>query len=86
MILPCEDSKLATEVEGRKSHLQLGRYDNLPNLQECALTCILDKEIQLMIKINHLKQALERQKGYAPELTFQIIDSTKMGIIDINTI
>ena len=44
MLLPCEDSSLAREVIKRKSH-PLSLNQNLPNMQEVALTCIIEKEV-----------------------------------------
>ena len=59
MLLPCEDNALATEVENRQARAAMGTYDRLTDIQECAITCIIDKELDLMRKINGLKRSLE---------------------------
>lgn len=87
MLLPCEDNALATEVENRQSRVAvMGKYDKLTDIQECAITCIIDKELDLMRKINGLKKSLEASSDYSMAKAFQAIDTNGSGSIDAKSI
>lgn len=79
MLLPCEDNQLAIKVESRPAKMPLGKYEKLADIQECAITCIIDKELELLRKVNGLKQSMERSPEYSTLATFQMIDPHGSG-------
>ena len=71
MILPCENNKVALEAERRiQNQVSPGRVFQLPEIQECVLTSILDKEISMIVEVQILIATLEKQPNYSPIDTF----------------
>ena len=81
MLLPCEDNQLAIKVESRPSKMPLGKYEKLADIQECAITCIIDKELELLRKVNSFKQSMEILPEYSARATFQMVDPHKSGSV-----
>lgn len=81
MLLPCEDNQLAIKVESRPPMAPLGKYEKLTDIQECAVTCIIDKELELLRKVNGLKQGMERSPEYNARATFQLVDVSNSGSV-----
>ena len=50
MLLSCEDNGLVEQVEGRQPHLVLTN-ELLPDIQEIAITLILEKEVEMSKKV-----------------------------------
>jgi len=86
MLLPCEDNALATEVENRPAGAALGTHDTLTDIQECAITCIIDKELDLMRKINGLKKSLEASSDQGMAPAFQALAASGSGSADAKSI
>lgn len=86
MLLPCEDNQLAITVEARPPMPALGKYKKLTDIQECAITCIIDKELELVRKVNGMKQNLERSPEYSARATFQIIDERNCGNLNLTNL
>jgi len=86
MLLPCEDNALATEVENRQARAAMGTYDRLTDIQECAITCIIDKELDLMRKIKGLKRSLEASADHSMAAAFRALDASGSGSADAKSI
>lgn len=81
MMLPCEDNFLRNLTLDRPSR-RVGRYDHLPRDIELALATVLEKEVDLMRRLEILKRELEVQYDYSPFAAFRSVDRYNSGRID----
>ena len=73
IILPCSDISLRADVTQRPSR-RTNRFENLPVLVEKELAILLAKEIDFELRLEQLKQDLERFKRFSIRRAFKAID------------
>ena len=81
MLLPCTDNFLRNMTLDRPSHF-VGRYDSLPYDIERALLDILEKEVDLMRRLDILKRELELRYDFSSLAAYRSIDRYNDGRIN----
>ena len=81
MLLPCTDNFLRNMTLDRPSRF-VGRYDSLPYDIERALLDILEKEVDLMRRLDILKRDLEFRYDYSSLAAYRSIDRYNDGRIN----
>lgn len=82
MVLPCEDNFLRRLTQERPS-FRVGRYDFLPRDIERGLCEIIERELELLRKLEILKIELELRYDYSAFAAFKSIDRYNEG--NVNT-
>lgn len=72
---------LRKQVEKRPNRY-IGRYDFLPRPVELALTSLIEKEIDLQLRMEHTKRELERRPDFSTIDAFNAIDDYGFRFID----
>ena len=85
ILLPCSDIYLRADVTQRPS-CRTGRYDNLDSMVEKELAILLAKEIDFELRLEQLKQDLERFKRFSIRRAFKAVDYQNNKVIDEATI
>lgn len=81
MLLPCTDNVLRNITLDRYSS-RVGRFDSLPYDIERALTDILEKEVDLMRRLDTLKRELEIRYDFSSLAAYRSIDRYNDGRIN----
>jgi hypothetical protein len=81
MLLPCEDNFLRKVALDRYAQ-RVGRHDYLPRDIESAVTDLINKELDLIRKIELLKGDLQLKYDYTSYAAFRAIDRFNDGTID----
>jgi len=81
MLLPCTDNLLRNIALDRPS-FRVGRFDSLPYDIERALLDILEKEVDLMRRLDILKRELELRYDYSSLAAYRSIDRYNDGRIN----
>ena len=81
IILPCSDVYLRADVTQRPSKRTL-RFENLDPMVEKELAILLAKEIDFELRLEQLKQDLEKFKVFSIRRAFKAIDYQHNKIID----
>ena len=81
MLLPCTDNLLRNITLDRPSRF-VGRYDSLPYDIERALCDILEKEVDLMRRLDTLRRDLEIRFDYSTLACYRSIDRYNDGRIN----
>ena len=81
IILPCVDNYLRADVTQRPSRRTLP-HENLDFMVEKELAILLAKEIDFELRLEQLKQDLEKFKAFSIRRAFKAIDYQNNKIID----
>ena len=81
MLLPCTDNFLRNMTLDRPSRF-VGRYDSLPYDIERCLLDILEKEVDLMRRLDILKRELELRYDYSSMAAYRSVDRYNDGRIN----
>ena len=81
MLLPCTDNLLRNITLDRPSY-RVGRFDSLPYDIERALLDILEKEVDLMRRLDILKRELEIRYDFSSLAAYRAIDRYNDGRIN----
>ena len=81
IVLPCADTYLRAACTQRPSRRTLS-YENLDPLVERELAILLAQEIDFQLKLEQLKQDLEKFKKFSIRRAFKAIDSANFRYID----
>ena len=81
ILLPCSDIYLRADVTQRQS-VRTPQYDNLDTVIEKELAILLAKEIDFELRLEQLKQDLERFKRFSIRRAFKAVDYHDNKIID----
>jgi len=81
IILPCEDNGLRRQAQDRRAY-RVARYENLPLDIERAITAIIEREIELIRRLDLLKRELEVRFDFSPYACFKTIDRYGEGFIN----
>lgn len=81
MLLPCTDNLLRNITLDRPS-FRVGRFDSLPYDIERALVEIIEKEVDLMRRLDILKRDLEVRYDYSALSAWRAVDKYNDGRID----
>jgi Ca2+-binding EF-hand superfamily protein len=81
MLLPCTDNLLRNITLDRPS-FRVGRFDSLPYDIERALVEIIEKEVDLMRRLDILKRDLEIRYDYSTLSAYRAVDKYNDGRID----
>ena len=81
MVLPCEDNFLRNLTQER-SAFRVGRYDSLPRDIERGLIAIIERELELLRRLEILKVELELRYDYSAFAAFKSIDKYNEGSIN----
>ena len=81
MLLPCEDN-LLRRIAQERYPLRVGRYDYLPRDSENALTELVERELELLRRLDGLKGDLEVRYDYSTYAAFRAIDRYNEGAIN----
>lgn len=80
MLLPCEDNCLRTITLERHA-CRVARYENLPLDIERGISGIIEREIELLRRLDNLKRELEIRYDFSPYAAFKTIDRGCEGAI-----
>jgi hypothetical protein len=81
MVLPCEDNFLRKLTQERASY-RVARYGFLPRDIERGLVDILERELDLLRKLDHLKNELEVRYDYSVFAAYKTIDKYNEGSVN----
>ena len=81
IVLPCANSYMRAEVTQRPSK-KTNRYEKLDTIIERELAILLAKEIDFQLKLEGLKQELERYPKFNIRHCFKAIDYLNYKVID----
>lgn len=81
MILPCEDNFLR-RVTMERASFRCGRYDHLPRDIESAFTDIIEKELNLLRRLDMLKKDMSSRYDYTAYAAYRSVDRYNDGCID----
>lgn len=81
MLLPCTDNLLRNITLDRHSQ-RVGRFDSLPYDIERAVLDVLEKEVDLMRRLDTLKRELELRFDYSSLAAYRSIDRYNDGRIN----
>ena len=85
IILPCANIPLRALVTQRPSR-KTPRYENMDRMVERELAILLAKEIDFELRLEQLKQDLERFNSFSIRKAFKAIDYQNYKIIDEGSI
>ena len=85
IILPCADIHLRADVTQRPSR-KTPRYENLDRMVESELAILLAKEIDFLLRLEQLKQDLEKFNSFSIRRAFKAIDYQNYKVIDESSI
>ena len=85
ILLPCGDVYLRAEVTQRPSRRTL-RFENLDQIVEKELAIMLAKEIDFELRLEQLKQDLEKFAQWSIRKAFKAIDYQNNKLIDEQSI
>ena len=83
--MPCMDRVLRSVTLDRPSG-KISRFENLPYDIELCLLEILEKEIDLMRRLDGLKSDLEYRSDYTPLAAFKSLDRHNEGQVQTYTL
>ena len=81
IILPCSDFYLRSDVTQRPARRTL-RFENLDAMVEKELAILLAKEIDFELRLEQLKQDLEKFRQFSIRRAFKAIDYQNYKVID----
>lgn len=81
ILLPCSDVYLRADVTQRPSRRTL-RFENLDSLVEKEMAILLAKEVDFELRLEQLKQDLEKFPQFSIRRAFKAIDYQNNKIID----
>ena len=81
ILLPCEDNCLRRIAQDRPS-LRVARYENLPLDIERGIISIIEREVQLLRKLDLLKRELEVRYDFSFYAAFKAIDKRCEGTVN----
>lgn len=81
MLLPCEDNCLRRIAQDRPS-FRVARYENLPLDIERAITAVIEREVELIRRLDSLKRDLEVRYDFSPYAAFKSVDKYTEGAIN----
>ena len=81
IVLPCSDVYLRADVTQRPSRRTL-RFENLDTVVEKELAILIAKEIDFELRLEQLKQDLEKFKRFSIRRAFKAIDYENYKVID----
>lgn len=73
MVLPCEDNCMRSIAE-RRPTFRVARYENLPCDIERGVAGIIEREVELIRRLDSLKRDLECCHDFSPYAAFKTID------------
>ena len=82
MVLPCEDNVLRGIAQDRPSY-RVARYENLPLDIERAIAGIIEREVELLRRLDLLKRELEIRYDFSPYAAFKTIDRYTEGTLTV---
>ena len=85
ILLPCEDNCLRRMAQERRAY-RVARYENLPLDIERSITGIIEREIELLRRLDLLKRELEVRFDFTPYACFKTIDRYGEGFINTNNL
>ena len=85
IVMPCMDSVLRSVTLDRPSG-KISRFENLPYDMELRLLEIIEKEIDLMRRLDGLKADLEYRYDYTPLAAFKSLDRHNEGRVHTYTL
>jgi Ca2+-binding EF-hand superfamily protein len=85
ILLPCEDNCLRRLAQDRRAY-RVARYENLPLDIERSITAIIEREIELIRRLDLLKRELEVRFDFTPYASFKTIDRYGEGFINVNNL
>jgi Ca2+-binding EF-hand superfamily protein len=80
ILLPCEDKCLRQIALSRHS-CRVARYENLPFDIERGISGILEREIELIRRLDTVKRDLETRHDFSPYAAFKTIDRCTEGAL-----
>ena len=83
--MPCEDNYLRRVARERPS-CRIARYERLPLDIERQIAAIIEKEIELVRRLDTLKRDLEIRYDFSPYAAFKAIDRYNEGAINTNNL
>ena len=84
-MLPCEDNLLRNITCERPAH-RVGKYDNLPCDVERSFRELLELEIDLFRRLEHLRKNLEARADYSSLSAYRAVDKFNDGQITIHNL
>jgi Ca2+-binding EF-hand superfamily protein len=81
ILLPCEDNALRRLAQDRRSY-RVARYENLPLDIERAMAAIIEREVELLRRLDLLKRELEVRYDFSPYACFKTIDRYNEGFLN----
>ena len=81
ILLPCSDVYLRADVTQRPSR-RTQRFQNLDPVVEKELAMLLAKEIDFELRLEQLKQDLEKFPQFSLERAFKAIDYQNFNVLD----
>jgi len=85
MLLPCEDNCLRRMAQERRAY-RVARYENLPLDIERAIAGIIEREVELLRRLDLLKRELEVRYDFSPYACFKTVDRYAEGFINVNNL
>jgi Ca2+-binding EF-hand superfamily protein len=85
ILLPCSDNVLRQMAIERRAY-RVARYENLPCDIERAIAAIIDREIELLRRLDLLKRELEVRHDFSPYACFKTVDRYGEGSINRNNL
>lgn len=85
ILLPCEDNTLRRITQERPSY-RVARYETLPLDIERSITAIIEREVEFIRQLDHLKCDLETRHDFTPFSAFRAIDIYNDGAINIRNL
>ena len=81
MVLPCEDNCMRNIAE-RRPTFRVARYENLPIDIERNIAGIIEREVELIRRLDQLKRDVEICPDFSPYAAFKTIDRYTEGAIN----
>ena len=81
ILLPCEDNCLRRMAQDRPS-FRVARYENLPMDIERGIIAIIEREVDILRRLDLLKRELEVRYDFSPYAAFKAIDRCCEGSIN----
>jgi len=85
IFLPCEDNYLRKLAQDRPSY-RVARYENLPLDIERGISGILERELELIRRLDLLKRELELRYDFSAYAAFKTIDRYTEGAINVQNL